>query len=124
MFEKFHQSRMLADEDGTNNKGKPMFCPGRQIANACADYETEKAVRTEMFHQDVDFQMGIEKMNVAMQHWKWTNDWTSDPTTDLAELYKQVALNYSDTAKIGEIVKTIFENKLRNVAEFIVGQQS
>lgn len=100
-----------------------MLCPGQQIAKACAAYEDEKAVRTAMFHQDVEYQIDLEKMKVATKHLEWTNDWTSDPTTDLAELYKQIALYWDDTAKLGEIIKTMFENKLRNVSEHIVGNQ-
>lgn len=91
---------------------------------ACAAYETEKAVRTEMFYQDVDFQIGIEKMHVATDSAKWVNNWTADPEADLAMIYKQIALNFNDEAEIGRIIKTMFENDLRRVAEYIVRDPS
>lgn len=96
---------------------------GHQSIKACAAYEDMMAVRTEMFHQDVDFQIGIEKMHVATQPEKWVCDWVADPNQELADLYKQIALNYNDPQLIGQIVKQMFENKLRHVAEYIVGQQ-
>ncbi len=83
-------------------------------------YETEKAVRTEMFHQDVEWQIGLEKMKVAVDPNQWALDWVADPYSDLSAIYKQIALYYNEPEKIGEIVKQIFENKLRDVAEFIV----
>lgn len=98
-----------------------MNCPGMQSIKACAAYESDKAVRTRIFNQDVEWQIGLEKMKVATDASTWVNDWTADPESDLAFLYKQIALNYNDEAAIGRIVKTIFENKLRNVAEHIVG---
>lgn len=97
---------------------------GHQTAKACAAYEDQMAVRTEMFHQDVDFQIGIEKMHIATNPHDWVINWIADPNADLADLYKQVALNYNDPAMIGQVVKQMFENKLRGVAEHIVGQQS
>lgn len=100
------------------------FCYGHQTAKACAAYEDEKAARTELFHQDVDFQIGIEKMRVATSPDKWVSDWTADPAAELAVLYKQAALFYNEPEILGQIVKTIFENRLREVAEFIVERQS
>lgn len=99
-------------------------CPAPNTAAACSAYEDQKAARTKMFQQDVDMQMGPEKMKIAIQPADWANNWTFDPTADLAFLYKQIALNFNDEAEIGRIVKRVFENKLRTVAEFIVGEQS
>ncbi len=101
-----------------------MLCPGHQIAKACAAYEDMMAVRTEMFHQDVEYQIGLEKMKVAVNAQQWVLDWVADPYSDIAALYKQIALYYNEPEKIGEIVKTMFENDLRRVAESIVSQQS
>lgn len=98
--------------------------PAPNIAAACAAHETDKAVRTEIFNQDVEYQMGIEKMHVATTPGKWVNDWTADPAAELAVLYKQAALFYNEPEILSQIVKTIFENRLREVAEFIVGRQS
>lgn len=98
--------------------------PAPNVAAACSAYETEKAVRAKMFRDEVEFQIGLEKMKVATSPIQWVNDWTADPTVDLALLYKQAALFYNEPEILGQIVKTIFENRLREVAEYIVGQQS
>lgn len=99
-------------------------CPGNQIAKACAAYEDAKAVRTELFHQDVDFQIGIEKMHVATDPAKWVSNWAADPEAELVTVYQQIALFYNEPEMIGKIVKTLFENRLREVAESIVERQS
>ena len=101
-----------------------MTCPGTQIQSACAAYEDQKAVRTAMFNQDVDFQMGIQKMQIATDPSKWVMEWSADPTIELAVVYKQIALYYNDPCQIGHIVKNLLDNRMRNVAEFIVGEKS
>lgn len=97
--------------------------PTPNNAAACAAYETEKAVRTEIFNRDVEFQIGLEKMKVATAPEKWIYNHTADPSMELAILYKQIALYWNDEAEIGRIVKTVVENRLRTVAEFVVGDQ-
>lgn len=90
---------------------------------ACAAYEDVKAVRTAEFNQDVEFQIGIEKMKVATNPAAWISDWSADPAMELAMVYKQIALYYNDPCQIGHIVKNLLDNRMRNVAEFVVGQQ-
>lgn len=99
-------------------------CPVPNNAAACAAYETEKAVRTAIFNQDVEFQTGLEKMKVATDPAAWVNDWSADPTMELAVVYKQIALYYNDPCQIGHIVKNLLDNRMRNVAECIVKEQA
>lgn len=80
-------------------------------------------MRTAIFNQDVDYQIGLEKMKVATDPAKWICDNTADPSMELALLYKQIALYWNDEAQIGRIVKTVLENRMRVVAEFIVGEK-
>ena len=94
--------------------------PAPNHAAACAAYEDVKAVRTEMFNQDVEFQMGIEKMLIATDPAKWVYNHTADPSMELAVLYKQVALYYNDPCQIGHIVKNLLDNRMRAVAEYAV----
>lgn len=97
---------------------------GHQVAKACAAHEDMMAVRAAMFHQDVDFQIGLEKMKVATSPADWVNDWTADPAMELAILYKQIALFWNEPETIGRIVKQILENRLREASEHIVSNQA
>lgn len=102
----------------------PFFYPAPNHAAACAAYETQKAVRTEIFNQDVDFQMGIEKMHIATDPSAWVDRHTADPSMELAIIYKQIALYFNEPETIGQIVKNLLDNRMRNVAEFIIGEQA
>lgn len=97
---------------------------GHQCQKACAAYEDEIAARTEIFRQDVEFQIGLEKMKVATSPADWVNDWTADPAMELAILYKQIALFWNEPETIGQIVKQILENRLREASEHIVSNQA
>jgi hypothetical protein len=91
-------------------------------AGACAAYEGVKDLRTRQFNNEVELQMGIEKMILATDPAAWINDHTADPSMDLAILYKQIALYYNEPEKIGQIVKNLLDNRMRAVAEFSVSQ--
>lgn len=96
--------------------------PSPNMAAACAAHETDRAVRTEIFNQDVEYQMSVELALVATDPAKWIYNHTADPSMELAILYKQIALFHDDEAAIGRIVKAVLDNRMRAVAEFAVSE--
>lgn len=96
--------------------------PAPNMAGDCAQHEYTKAVRTQMFDEDVEYQMGIEKMRIATDPAAWVRDHVADPSMDLAVFIKQIALYYNEPEKIGRICKNLLDNRMRAVAEFAVSQ--
>lgn len=96
--------------------------PAPNLAASCAANETAKAVRAQMFDQDIEFQMGIEKKILATAPSTWIYNHTADPAMDLAIFYKQIALYWNEPETIGKICKNLLENRMRAVAEFAVSQ--
>ena len=83
-----------------------------------AEEARQAAIDSEM----ADMKVAILGQTGAMD---FVRDWIADSDEDLSLVYKMSATYYdTDKTRLGELVATIFANRLRTAAEFTVDNRS
>lgn len=90
--------------------------PDPDHATACAEHEHDKEIAAT--EREERIQEGIQCCRAWNQE-RFVNDNIADPSYDLAILFKIAALNWDDTATIGDVVKRMVENRYRRYAEWV-----
>jgi len=89
------------------------------IAACCAD-QIERLERQGAMHDEaVEFQF---KLFQATAPDVFVGNWIADPAADLAQVYRCLVVFGDDVTKLGQSVKNLMLNRMKEAAEFTVSQ--
>ena len=89
------------------------------LAADCADHMDVLERQGSVHDEAVDFQF---KLFQATAPETFVGNWIADPAADLAQVYRCLVVFGDDVAMLGQSVKNLMLNRMKEAAEFTVSQ--